>query len=64
MFQFLRYFQNRTTPPAPVVFKFDEALLDGLNGNVTSVVLNPTAVVLDDLTIDSLKLKQQENQTK
>jgi len=47
-----------------VIFKFDEALLDGINGNVSSVTLSPSAVVLDDLTIDSLKLKQQENQTK
>ena len=46
--------QNRTSPPSPVVFKFDETLLEA-----GKIGLNPGSVVLDDLTIDTLKQKLQ-----
>ena len=47
--------QNKTAPPSPVVFKFDQSLLKGFE----SLQLNPRAVTLDDLTIDTLKAKLQ-----
>ena len=43
--------QNKTPPPSPVVFKFDASLLKGFE----TLQLNPRAVTLDDLTIDTLK---------
>ena len=46
--------QNRTSPPSPVVFKFDESLLEA-----GKIGLSPSSVVLDDLTIDTLKQKLQ-----
>jgi len=52
--------QNKTAPPSPVVFKFDQSLLKGFE----TLQLNPKAVTLDDLTIDTLKAKLQENETK
>lgn len=48
--------QNRTSPPSPVVFKFDDTLLEA-----GKIGLSPSSVVLDDLTIDTLKLKLQVN---
>lgn len=51
---------NKTAPPSPVVFKFDETLLEGFE----SAQLSPSSVALDDLTIDSLKLRLQENDVK
>merc|ERR1719495_1185170 len=51
---------NKTAPPSPVVFKFDQSLLKGFE----TLQLNPKAVTLDDLTIDTLKAKLQENETK
>ena len=47
--------QNKTAPPSPVVFKFDQSLLKGFE----TLQLNPKAVTLDDLTIDTLKAKLQ-----
>lgn len=52
--------QNKTPPPSPVVFKFDASLLKGFE----TLQLNPRAVTLDDLTIDTLKAKLQENDVK
>jgi len=52
--------QNKTAPPSPVLFKFDQSLLTGFE----SLQLNPNAVTLDDLTIDSLKAKMAENDGK
>ena len=49
--------QNRTSPPSPVVFRFDETLLDGFHGG--QITLNPLTVALDDLTIDTLKQRLQ-----
>ena len=49
--------QNRTSPPSPVVFRFDETLLDGFHGG--QITLNPLSVALDDLTIDTLKQRLQ-----
>lgn len=49
--------QNKTAPPSAVHFKFDQSLVE-------TTQLNPNGVVLDDLTIDSLKHKLSENEAK
>ena len=46
--------QNKTAPPPPVHFKFDTHL-------VGQTQLATDAVVLDDLTVDTLRQRQQEN---
>ena len=46
--------QNKTAPPPPVHFKFEPHL-------VGQTQLATDAVVLDDLTVDTLRQRQQEN---
>ena len=46
--------QNKTAPPPPVHFKFEPHL-------VGHTQLATDAVVLDDLTVDTLRQRQQEN---
>ena len=49
--------QNKTAPPPPFHFKFEPHL-------VGQTQLATDAVVLDDLTVDTLRQRQQENEAR
>ena len=49
--------RNKTSPPKPISFKFDQNLLD--DGQIK---LKPNEIIVDDLTVDSLRLKLKENE--
>ena len=49
--------QNKTAPPPPVHFKFDAHL-------VGQTQLATDSVVLDDLTVEALRQRQQENEAR
>jgi len=50
--------RNKTSPPKPISFKFDQNLI---NDNSQSK-LKPNEIIVDDLTVDSLRLKLKENE--
>ncbi len=49
--------QNKTSPPSAIHFKFDKTL-------VKQTQLASDAIVLDDLTVDSLRQRLQENEAR
>ena len=49
--------QNKTAPPPPVHFKFESHL-------VGHTQLATDAVVLDDLTVDTLRQRQHDNEAR
>lgn len=58
--EYTKFIENhKTAPPKPLYFKFDTSLLDNHKLN-----LSPNAIVLNDLTMDSLKHKLAENESK
>lgn len=50
--------RNKTSPPKPISFKFDQNLLIDNSQNK----LKPNEIIVDDLTVDSLRLKLKENE--
>jgi len=50
--------KNKTSPPKPISFKFDQNLLDN---NQTKLKCNE--ITVDDLTVDSLRVKLKENES-
>ena len=57
---------HKTPPPPPVQFAFDAALLEAhpAAANAASSRLAADAVVLDDLTIDSLRQRLADNEAR
>lgn len=49
--------RNKTSPPKPISFKFDQNLIDN-----SQTKLKPSEILVDDLTVDSLRLKLKENE--
>ena len=49
--------RNKTSPPKPISFKFDQNLIDN-----SQTKLKPNEIIVDDLTVDSLRLKLKENE--
>ena len=49
--------RNKTSPPKPISFKFDQNLIDNSQSK-----LKPNEIIVDDLTVDSLRLKLKENE--
>ena len=50
--------RNKTSPPKPISFKFDQSLLENLQTKLKS-----NEITVDDLTVDSLRLKLKENES-
>jgi len=50
--------KNKTSPPKPISFKFDQSLLEG---QLTKLKSNE--IVVDDLTVDTLRVKLRENES-
>lgn len=50
--------KNKTSPPKPISFKFDQNLLENQQ---TKLKLNE--ITVDDLTVDSLRVKLKENES-
>merc|ERR1712240_338502 len=50
--------RNKTSPPKPISFKFDTTLLDNLQTHLKS-----NEIIVDDLTVDSLRIKLKENES-
>ena len=50
--------RNKTSPPKPISFKFDQNLILDNSQNK----LKPNEIVVDDLTVDALRLKLKENE--
>ncbi len=51
--------KHKTSPPEPISFKFDDSLLDGTHDHLPDH-LNKTSLLLNDLTIDTLKARQKD----
>jgi len=49
--------RNKTSPPKPIIFKFDTNLLE-----LSGVKLKPNEIAVDEFTIDALKTKLRENE--
>jgi len=50
--------RNKTSPPKPISFKFDQSLLENLQTKLKS-----NEITVDDLTVDSLRIKLKENES-
>ena len=50
--------RNKTSPPKPICFKFDQNLINDNSQNK----LKHNEIIVDDLTVDSLRLKLKENE--
>lgn len=50
--------RNKTSPPKPISFKFDHNLI---NDN-SQIKLKHNEIIVDDLTVDSLRLKLKDNE--
>ena len=50
--------RNKTSPPKPISFKFDQNLI---NDN-SQIKLKHNEIIVDDLTVDSLRLKLKDNE--
>ena len=50
--------RNKTSPPTPISFKFDQNLILDNSQNK----LKPNEIIVDDLTVDALRLKLKENE--
>ena len=50
--------KNKTSPPKPISFKFDQSLLENQHTNLKS-----NEITVDDLTVDSLRMKLKENES-
>jgi len=50
--------RNKTSPPKPISFKFDTTLLDNIQTKLKS-----NEITVDDLTVDSLRIKLKENES-
>jgi len=49
--------RNKTSPPKPISFKFDQNLIENSQSKLKS-----NEIIVDDLTVDSLRLKLKENE--
>ena len=50
--------KNKTSPPKPISFKFDQNLVDNQQTKLKS-----NEITVDDLTVDSLRMKLKENES-
>jgi len=50
--------RNKTSPPKPISFKFDQSLLENIQTKLKS-----NEITVDDLTVDSLRIKLKENES-
>ena len=50
--------KNKTSPPKPISFKFDQSLLEN-----QQTKLKCNEITVDDLTVDSLRVKLKENES-
>jgi len=50
--------KNKTSPPKPISFKFDQSLLENQHTKLKS-----NEITVDDLTVDSLRMKLKENES-
>ena len=50
--------KNKTSPPKPISFKFDQSLLENQQTKLKS-----NEITVDDLTVDSLRMKLKENES-
>ena len=53
--------RNKTSPPKPVLFKFDKSLLEQSSAMLPSS-LKPNEIVVDECTIDILRTKCREQE--
>ena len=49
--------RNKTSPPKPISFKFDQSLLEN-----SQTKLKSNEITVDDLTVDTLRVKLKENE--
>jgi len=50
--------KNKTSPPKPISFKFDQSLVEN-----QQTKLKTNEITVDDLTVDSLRIKLKENES-
>ena len=50
--------KNKTSPPKPISFKFDQSLVENQQTKLKS-----NEITVDDLTVDSLRIKLKENES-
>lgn len=50
--------RNKTSPPKPIIFKFDTSLLEN-----SGIKLKPNEISVDEFTVEVLRARLRENET-